>query len=137
MADFHERLPKLLKPGGVYSFFMGLAPGKARAFIQSHTCSSVIQNNEHKHPSNQEAHTHALTQLFYSVLFSADNLFFHTVEGRVAQLELQELGLSTTYERVGDFTVNSGCCVPRLSPSIHHTHTIARCCAGGHQGGDG
>ena len=42
-------------PGGIYSFFNGLAP---------------------------------------------DNIFFHTVEGRVAQLELQALGLRTSYERV-------------------------------------
>eukprot|EP00983_Pelagomonas_calceolata_P081326 1155527-Pelagomonas_calceolata.AAC.2 len=55
MSDFHELLPKLLKPGGVYSFFNGLAP---------------------------------------------DNIFFHTVEGRVAQLELETLGLTTSYERV-------------------------------------
>ncbi|PRW50850.1 arginine N-methyltransferase 2 [Chlorella sorokiniana] len=26
MHDFHEKLPKLLRPGGVYSFFNGLAP---------------------------------------------------------------------------------------------------------------
>lgn len=30
----------------------------------------------------------------------SDNLFFHTVYGRLAQVELGELGFNTTYERV-------------------------------------
>ncbi|KAL6754912.1 arginine N-methyltransferase 2 [Haematococcus lacustris] len=55
MAQFHKQLPALLKPGGVYTFFNGLAP---------------------------------------------DNVFFHSVYGRLVQLELAALGLSTSYEKV-------------------------------------
>ncbi|KAJ9518280.1 hypothetical protein QJQ45_010230 [Haematococcus lacustris] len=55
MALFHKQLPALLKPGGVYTFFNGLAP---------------------------------------------DNVFFHSVYGRLVQLELAALGLSTSYEKV-------------------------------------
>lgn len=31
---------------------------------------------------------------------ASDNLFFHVTMGRVAQMELQALGLATSYERV-------------------------------------
>lgn len=53
LRQFHLQLPTLLRPGGVYSFFNGLA---------------------------------------------SDNLFFHTVYGRLIQAELARLGLATAYE---------------------------------------
>ncbi|GAB4818430.1 hypothetical protein N2152v2_005476 [Parachlorella kessleri] len=55
MHDFHVHLPRLLKPGGIYSFFNGLAP---------------------------------------------DNIFFHLVYGKIAELELARLGLRTKYQPV-------------------------------------
>ena len=39
MRDFHALLPKILKPGGIYSFFNGLAP--TNAFFHSVYCHIV------------------------------------------------------------------------------------------------
>lgn len=52
MRDFHAELPRLLNPGGIYSFFNGLAP---------------------------------------------DNPFFHAVYCQIVELEMQALGLDTTF----------------------------------------
>ena len=63
MGEFHEALPKLLRPGGMYSFFNGMCPF---------------------------------------------NVFFQGVACSVVQLELQALGLSTTFESLSIDTPAEG-----------------------------
>ena len=63
MQDFHDTLPQLLRPGGLYSFFNGMCPF---------------------------------------------NVFFQGVACAVVQLELQALGLTTSFEQIEIATPQKG-----------------------------
>ncbi len=62
MRQFHAMLPKLLREGGVYSYFNGMCP---------------------------------------------DNIFFHMVYNRVAEIELGRLGFKVTFEMKSIDTADS------------------------------
>lgn len=84
MADFHSCLPKLLKPGGVYSFFNGLAPDNLFFhMVMGRRVQSLSRAQAARWASRASLPLPA-----------------HPLARRLAQLELGALGLATSYERV-------------------------------------
>lgn len=45
LQDFHDLLPRLLRPGGLYSFFNGLAP--KNVFFHAVACQNVQLELQH------------------------------------------------------------------------------------------
>ena len=50
MVRFHEELPRLLRPGGIYSFFNGLCP--FNRFFQGVACQVARSPSSHVVPAS-------------------------------------------------------------------------------------
>ncbi len=89
------QLPKLLKPGGIYSFFSECRIRPRDALLRPPTRDCATRDF-----SRPEQLSPGPNRTLAADGLAPDNTFFHATYGRLVQLELGRLGFTTRYEKV-------------------------------------
>jgi hypothetical protein len=127
MQDFHAELPRILKPGGVYSFFNGcesltlfpplfIKPPRLQVRVVTHSpFPAALMQAGARQPllRSESLTTHPFPR---SCRLAPDNIFFAGVACQVIQLELQALGLGCEFQE----------CEIKLSGKEWEADSIAR-----------